>query len=313
MSAISIGKPVIIDGQEVIVVRDIVNRDQSNSKDSDYYAQVEGTGVSGRPEIYVAESDLARLRENYPGMNVYGLWQILFHNKAVTLGGQVIIYPLTQNAGMYLTLESGSDYSQASNITRSGEYADNFIVDFVEFDLADAIRIESSLTEMSLPDHPAYTRSELGEKKSAENRRKWLVTGSLCGLLLIAAISMNYFLTTYYNGSMAEYSTKKGLITELEDRVFALSSERLIMRPDNSQELDKLYALFEIYPNSWTPTLEGEASIGFKGEHIVITPTNAPVDPKFIKGVETTFQPDMSYQVRLIPNGDDTVDINGEG
>tara|TARA_R110002124_G_scaffold128157_15_gene288678 strand:+ start:2813 stop:3763 length:951 start_codon:yes stop_codon:yes gene_type:complete len=300
MAALSIGKPVVIDGQEVIIVRDVVNRNQANSKDSDYYALVEGTGTAGQPEIYVAESDIARLRENYPGMNVYGLWQVLFHNRAVTMGSQVIIYPITEKSGMYLTLETGSDYTQVSNIVASGEYADNYIVDFVEFDLKNAYRIDTPLTELKLPAYPAYKRTELGEMKRAEANRKWIVTGSFCGLLVVAALAANYFLSTIYKSQVADYATKIGLINELEDRVAVLSSERLITRPDDSAELEIIFSVFELYPDAWTPTLENGSSVGFRGEHLLITPTDAPVDPKtVIAGVKTELQPDLSYKVHV--------------
>lgn len=305
MLGFSLGKPIVIDGQEVIVVRDVVGI-PSSGKDAEVFSIVEGKGADGRPPIYVAENDLARLREHYPGMNVYGLWQILFYNNAVELGGQVITYPLSQSGGLYLVMENGSDTTLPSSISKSGEFVDNYIVDYIDFDLGNAVQIDADLTQLKLPAQPAYTRIELSDKIRAETNRRWLVVLGLCGLLAVAALAVNYGLSTIHKSKMADYSTKKGLISELEARREALAAERLVTRPDDSGAVDQLYRLLETYPAAFTPLQEEGVSIGFQGAHILVTPPNAPVDPAtIVRNVSTELQPDLSYKVVVdsLPQG----------
>jgi hypothetical protein len=302
MHFLSLGRPVFIDGEEVVVVRDLVGTPQAGGKDTEVYSQVEGKGSDGRPPIYVAESDLGRLRESYPSINVYGLWQILFHNRAVEFGGRLITYKLNETGGMYLIMESGGDLNDPSRIAHSGEYFDNYSVDFIENDLAAAINIDVDITTLRLPPQPAYTRVELTEKKKSENQRRWIVVAGLCGLLVVAAGATNYGMSTVYKSRMADYTTKRALIEELNGRVKTLSQERLLKRPDDSVTLSQMFKVFELYPNTRTPTLENDLKIGFAGEHILVTPPNAPDDPsKFVRGTVTDLQPDLSYKVTLTP------------
>ncbi len=301
MLGFSLGKPVFIDGQEVIVVRDVVGI-PSGGREAEVFSIVESKGADGRPPIYVAENDLSRLREHYPGMNVYGLWQILFHNNAVKLGGQVITYHLSDSSGLYLVMEPGADTSLPAHISKSGEFVDNYIVDYIDFDLDNAVRIEADLAKLKLPSQPAYTRIELSDKIKAETNRRWMVVGGLCALIGVAALAVNYGLSTIHKSKMADYSTKRGLITELESRVGALAAERLVVRPDDSATLDQLFRLFEFYPGTTTPMLEEGMSVGFQGAHMLITTPNAEIDPgTVVRSVATELQPDFSYKVVINP------------
>lgn len=301
MQKFSLGKPVYIDGQEVVVVRDVVGTPGASGKDSEVFSIVEHKGSDGRPPIYVAENELARLREHYPGINVYGLWQILFYNRAVKLGAQVITFPLNDTGGMYLIMENGGDLHDPSRIAQSGEYIDNFIVDFIDFDLDKASRIDVDLTTLRLPPQPAYTRLELSDKIRAENNRRWMVVGGLCAMFMVAALATNYGLSTIHKSRMADYATKRGLIDELTARIESLSSERLVQRPDDSGTLAQLFRIFEISPDAWTLT-GGEVVVGFKSVHKLITGPNAKVDPALlVKGVTSQLQPDLSYQIDIDP------------
>ena len=84
MANFSLGKPITIGGQEIVVVRDVLGSLQ-DEKSSVTYSVVEPKGIDGRPAIYVSEDDLEKLRDDYPGIKVYGLWQLLFFNNVVQL------------------------------------------------------------------------------------------------------------------------------------------------------------------------------------------------------------------------------------
>jgi hypothetical protein len=299
MKKFSLGKPIEIDGNEVIVVRDILGSHQAD-KATDTYSMVAPNGADGRPAIFVSENDLIRLRDDYPGMNVYGLWQLLFHNNAVKFGNPLIIFPLTDTGGLYLLMEGQSDFGSVSDISSSGEYINGYIPDNFDIDLATAYTITADLQELKLPPQPAYTRIEQSDKLKAENKRRWLVICALCGLFAVGAIATNYWLQTLYKSRMADYSYKKGLIHEMQTRVQVLSSERLVESPDDSVMIDQLYRMFELYPVSSTPPPQDDLKIGFTHTHTLVTPPNAPIDPKaVISGVTTELKQDLSYRVVL--------------
>lgn len=302
MAQFSLGKPITIDGEEVVVVRDVIDTHQVG-KDAETYSIVEQRGDDGRPAIYVAENDLARLRDDYPGIKVYGLWQILFYNNAVRLGAQLVTFPLTETGGLYLVLDGAGDFNDPASITQSGEYVDRYIPDLHDvIDLNNANVLDVDLTSLKLPPQPAYTRLELSDKLKAANKRRWLVVGSFCAVIMVIAAAGNYGLQTIYKSRMADYTTKHVLIDDLSGRVRALSAERLIKRPDDAVALKQLFRLFELYPKANTPTSTDELKVGFKGSHVLITPAHSPVDPaKVIRGATTELQRDLSYKVTLVP------------
>lgn len=303
MQYLSLGKPVFIDGQEVIIVRDVVGTPSHQGKEAEVFSIVESKGSDGRPPIYVAENELGRLREHYPGINVYGLWQILFHNRLVKFGAQVITCPLHETSGMYLIMETGGDLSDPSRIAHSGEYFDNFLVDYIDFDLDKANRIDVDASALRLPKQPAYTRLELSAKIRAENNRRWIVVGGVCTTLLLAAAAVNYGLHTSHKQRMAEYETKQGVVMDLNARASELATERLVHRPDDSGTINQLYLLFEISPDARTPSAE-EVVIGFQSAHKLITGPSSLIDPgRFVRGTTTRLLPDLSYQIDIEPLG----------
>lgn len=297
MEIFSLGKPITIGGEEVVVVRDVVGIVTGGSE-ADTYAIVETKGDDGRPPIYVSESDLTRLRDDYPGIKVYGLWQLMFHNNAVRFGKPLITFPLTDTGGLYLLMESVSDHHSPANISTSGEYLNNAIFDNFDVEVSMSYVINVDIHSLKLPLQPAYTRMELSDKKKAENKRRWLVVASLCGLIIVSALAANYGLQTIYKSRMADYSTKRSLISELDGRVKTLLSERLLTRPDDSVMMSQLFKYLEQFPNSKTPAVTDNIKIGFVGAHIFITQPNSRVDPAgVLSGVKTELLPDLSYRV----------------
>ncbi|MFL1449349.1 hypothetical protein ACI77O_13210 [Pseudomonas tritici] len=299
MSAFSLGKPTYIGGEEVIVVRDVLGV-VSNQLPNESLALVEPKGADGRPAIYVSENDLSRLRDDYPGIKVYGLWQVLFHNHAVNLGAPLITFPLKDKSGLYLLVDGGLDLHDPASITKSGEYLNGYIPDNYDVDMSTASVISADFANYRLPKQPAYTRMELSEKLKGENKRRWFVVGSLCGLIVVGAAASNYGLQTIYKSRMTDYSTKKTLITELDSRVRSLSAERLVVRPDDSVMLTQLFKVFELYPAAITPAPTDDLRIGFTATHMLITPPRAVRDPaQLIDGAKSDLQPDLSYRLVL--------------
>jgi hypothetical protein len=100
MNQLLLGVPIQIGGEEVIICRDSIGSQAlSSSRESEVYTIIEGPREDGRPAIYIDEDELKSMRESYPGINVYGLWQLLFANNLVPLGNEVIISQWVLTAG----------------------------------------------------------------------------------------------------------------------------------------------------------------------------------------------------------------------
>ncbi|NVL48614.1 hypothetical protein F2S72_01215 [Pseudomonas syringae pv. actinidiae] len=312
MANISLGKPITIGGQEIVVVRDVLGSLQTD-KGNDTYSVVEPRTVDGRPPIYVSEDDLELLRDDYPGIKVYGLWQLMFFNNLVRLGEPLVLFPLEEKKGLFLLMKEAAPSSSPADIASSGEYVNGYVPGQFEIDMSKSHVIDVDLKDLRLPPQPAYTRSELAQKLRAENKRRWYVVGSLCGLFVIGAAAANYGLQTIYKSQMADYSTKRSLIDELNGRVRALSAERLIKRPDDAAMLSQLFRVFDLYPRAITPTVKDDLKIGFTAQHILITPNKAPLDPAtVIAGLQTELQPDLSYRITVgLPEQSDQSLLNG--
>jgi len=248
-------------------------------------------------------------------MKVYGLWQILFYNDAVRMGAPLVTFPLSDSGGLYLLMDAVADLNSPESIVSSGEYLNGYIPDNYDVDIKTANVIQVDLQNLKLPPQPAYTRIEQSGKLKAENKRRWFVVASLCGLIIVGAAASNYGLQTIYKSRMADYTTKKTLIDELDGRVRSLAAERLITRPDDSMMLSQLFNFFELYPQAKTPPLADDMKIGFAGTHVLVTPAKAPVDPaSVIAGADSELQPDLSYMVTLTePDGTDAAHSDGEG
>lgn len=258
MSEIKIGVPIIIDGHEVIVFRDVIGTESlKSSRDTEVLTIVEPAAHNGRPPIYIDESELLRIREAYPSLPVYGLWQLLFANDLVPLGNEVIVYPMGEDKGLFIRLNASLDMNDPASIMASSEYIDNFISDHLEYNLRrDATRLSVQLEGLKLPQSPAFTRAELYEKQKAIQTRLWFVVGAISLLMLLGCGVLNYMLSARYDQQMALYATQTSELKALMVRMDELSAQRLVSRPDNSLSLTRLADVATYDPAVTTPKSE---------------------------------------------------------
>lgn len=296
MSELQLGMPITIDGEDVIIFRDTIGTAAlSTGRDAEVFTVVEQVGPDGRPQIYIDENELRTLRENFPGTNVYGLWQLLFANNLVPLGSEVVVFPTSETGGIYLQMEPGTDYDNPANIKRSSEYTDNYSAELYGHDLGSAPRISVDITELKLPLTPAFTRVELFSKKQYERTKRWYLALSICIVIAVAAVAYNYTMYTVYKMNLAEYTTKKQLSVDLDARTAALLKERLAIRPDNSEVISRIDKVVVFDPKISTPTAAGHTN-GFTTGHVFLTRPNFPADlTAKIPGVTVELTPQMSY------------------
>ncbi|MBM5458966.1 hypothetical protein H8F21_15470 [Pseudomonas sp. P66] len=304
MAELQLGIPITIDGEEVIIFRDAIGTDAlATGRESEVFTVIEQVAADGRPPIYIDENELGTLRENFPGTNVYGLWQLLFANNLVPLGHEVVVFPTSEAGGVYLQMEHGSDYDNPANIKRSSEYIDNYSADLYDADLYSAPRIKVDLSDLKLPSTPAFTRVELFSKKQHERTKRWYLTISICLVIAVAVIAFNYTMHTVYRMNMAEYTTKKQLSNDLDARAAGLLKERLPERPNHSLVIDRINKVLAFDSKITTP--ETGLVTGFTAEHVFLTRNHFPVDlTAKIPGVTAELTPQMGYLLTVSPDAE---------
>lgn len=300
MAELQLGVPIEIDGKDVIFVRDVIGtKALSAARENEIYSIIEPRGDDGRPPIYIDEKELEILRENFPGADVYGLWQILFANGKAPLGEQLTVFRTGPTTGQYLQMEAGSDYYNPANIIQSSEFIANYLTDLHDYDLEDAAKVEVDLSELFLPDTPAYTRAEMAERRRHEETKRWYAAGTACLVIAVAAAVYNYAMFTVYKMNMAEYGAKKVQVDELSQRVEALLRERLEVVPNDKATIDRIDQIVAYEPEISTSTVTGAAN-GFTAGHEFLTRPGYRLDLSTkVRGVSSELTPSMAYQLTL--------------
>jgi hypothetical protein len=254
MTEIALGVPIEIDGKEVIIFRDVIGTESLRSgNDSEVLTIVEPEGADGRPPIFIDEGWLIRLRDSYPGIPVYGLWQTLFANGKVPLGNEVIVYPLGETNGLYIRMNVDEDMESPKSILTSSEYIDNFFPDLMEYNFENATRITVDLEDLKLPATPAYTRAEIFERNKQLEQRRWVYVGGFCLVIAIATAVVNYGLYTVHTMKMTSYANKQLELSTLQERLAELQAKRLLSYPNYSIPINRLTELASYDPRLQTP------------------------------------------------------------
>lgn len=303
MAELQLGIPIKIGGEEVIIFRDAIGTDAlATGRDAEVFTVIEHAGPDGRPPIYIDENELGTLREDFPGTNVYGLWQLLFANNLVPLGHEVVVFPTSEAGGVYLQMQNGTDYDSPANIKRSSEYIDNYSADLYGYDLLAAPRIRVDITDLVLPSTPAFTRVELFSKKQHERTKRWYLALAICIVAAVAAVGYNYTMYAVFTMNMAEYTTKKKLSSDLDTRVAGLLKERLQTIPNDGVVISRIDQVLAFDPKISTPTAAGHTN-GFTAGHVFMTRPDFAVDLSGkIPGVTSKLMPQMSYLLTVSPD-----------
>lgn len=283
--SIPLGVPVEIDGQDVIIARDVIGTEAlGHTRENEVFTEVEGIGDDGRPPIFIDENELGRLRNAYPGVPVYGLWQLLFANNKVTLGEELIIYTTGQNSGIYLRLNPNADLYSPASILDSSEYKDNYIADLPGQPMDKAIRLSVGPAGLSLPETPAYTRHEKYEKDRQITQRRWVIVGGICVAVMLTAAALNYALYSIHTMKLNAFQSKQLELQTLAIRMAELESTRLMVLPNDSLVLDRIRNLVDYDPGLRSPTTgdfgvpEGVSTNFTNGLQMFVTSPNISTD-----------------------------------
>ena len=283
--SIPLGVPVEIDGRDVIITRDVIGTEAlGHTRENEVFTEVEPVGNDGRPPIFIDENELGRLRNAYPGVPVYGLWQLLFANDKVTLGEELVIYPTGPASGIYLRLNPAADLYSPASILDSSEYKDNYIADLPGQPMDKAIRLIVGPAGLLLPASPAYTRHEKFEKDRQITQRRWVVVSAICVAVALAAAALNYGLYSIHTMKLKAFQSKQRELQTLANRIAELESTRLLAYPNDALVLDRLRSLVNYDPGLRSPATgdfgipDGVTTNFTNEQHIFVTTPNISTD-----------------------------------
>lgn len=298
---IQIGFPIVIGGSEVVVVRDSIGARLAKDPNG-VVNQVLPAGSDGRPAIFIDEADISAMRNSYPGVKVYGLWQILFENGRVKLGSEVVIGQTRRVGGNYIRMRPESDFSDAGNILESGEYIGERIASLKNFDLNEAIKVDLAVLGLKLPSKPAYSRRELYEQFEGQKRRRWINVAGICALIVLATGVYNFQRYNAFNQEASSFKSKKAELDKMTVAFNELKSTRIEHQPNDSIPLGILKGLSMLDPGLKTaPATEKAASSFAQGQsHSLISSPAFPVDPgKVVPGITTQRNQLLQYEIKI--------------
>lgn len=238
-----LGKPLVIDGKEIILVDDRISDSGVEGAEIDLLVEIEPPdGVS--PGFYISEPSLVAVRTSYPDHTMYGLWQTLYHSGMLS-GSEFVFLPFNDYSGRYAQLEQQGDtwIPVISDVVTGGKLADGIT------EVSDVYRLNVDPSLLVLPDEPAMLHRERTAMIQQRSRRRYWQTAVVIGVIaLLGAI--------YEGAVMISHSSHVSLIDDLRqeqrslnERIGTLTRTRLLREPNYNQALERIFYLHTIDPD----------------------------------------------------------------
>ena len=214
-----LGKPLVIDGKEIILVDDRISDIGVVGAEIDTLVEIEPPdGVS--PGFYISEPSLVAIRTSYPDHTMYGLWQTLYHSGMLS-GAEFVFLPFNENSGRYAQLEKQGDtwIPVISDVVTGGTLADGIT------EVSDVYRLDVDPSLLVLPDEQAMLHRERTAMIQQRSRRRYWQTAIVIGLIAVVG-------AIYEGAMMLSHSSRTRLLNE----------------PDYNQTLERIFHLHTIDP-----------------------------------------------------------------
>lgn len=238
-----LGKPLVIDGQDVVLVDDHIGDSRIPVDELDKIIEIE---APDGPHLgfYTNEDYLIALRTQYPDHTPYGIWQTLYHSGMLS-GAEYLFLPFDEGSGRYAKLiqQEGEWIPLMSGVVTGGALTDD---PMVSLDDTHRLNIDTSL--LRLPSEPAMLHRERLAMLQKRSRKRYWTTGLIClGILALGAV--------YEGVMMLQHSSRVSTLEELraemqglDERVALLTQSRLASEPDYTAALEKIFHLYTLDP-----------------------------------------------------------------
>ena len=211
--------------------------------------------------IYVNEFQINRLRQEFPGLPVYGFWHTLIHSGIVDPSGEHDAYIYydsdAQESGTLLEIREG--YIHESVPLMGGIPAGIPC-------LRPRIITEDDLRHVRLPGDPIMLPSERAAQRMAQVRRLAIVGGSVAAVMTLLGIGVDQYLAMVSQRHLDEAQRISSEARVVQEEVNALRMERDPLTADDREKAHAaLTYLAEI----------ADRAVGPKGT--VLRPASSPV------------------------------------
>lgn len=284
-----LGKPLVIDGQDVVLVDDHIGDSRIPVEELDKVIEIEAPD-GPYMGFYTNEDHLIALRTQYPEHTPYGLWQTLFHSGMLS-GAEYLFLPFDEVSGRYAKLIQQEDgwIPLMSGVVTGGTLTDD---PMVSLDETHRLNVDTSL--LRLPNEPAMLHRERLAMLQKRSRKRYWITGLACtGILALAGV--------YEGVMMLQHSSRVSTIEELREtqssldkRIASLTQSRLISEPDYSLQLERVFHLHTI-----DPTLTTAKGSTFDDEVILLLDRNTFPFLRTIDWIIPEVTDDGSVAVRI--------------
>lgn len=262
-----INRPVTIDDREVVLIPDLVGP-VPVSEQHQYVELVAATNTC--PSISVREADIEDIRDQFPELPVFGLWQVLVHSDAVSFRKPLHVVKINDFDGYYLHCDLG-------RAEFSGVYEAGFFAADANFDLDDANVVQPDVETLSLPTQEAKLAAELQAERRLVTQKSWRNLGIACVWLIMTAIGIDFAFETLYNREQRKIQTKAAMLESLRSGLDQLRNSRLTEVPNDTKAIKMIAELWAAFPNVKT-----QGNSAFTRDRLVFLVEDEGVDPSTV-------------------------------
>ncbi|OUS27841.1 hypothetical protein A9Q99_13865 [Gammaproteobacteria bacterium 45_16_T64] len=222
--------PVTIEGRCVILMPDLVGIVPLSEQH--LYVELQ-EAVNQTPAIHVNEADIENIRETYPDVPIYGLWQTLINSGLVSYRKSLQVVQSSPMDGFYIHCDLG-------RAEFSGDYEAGFFAADASFTLDDAAVIAPDLGNLSLPENQAQMAEELQAKRKKKARAAWISSVSVAACVVLLATATDFSLLQYHRYENQEILDKSAMRDYLLAGLDGLKTSRITDVPNDHEKITKI-------------------------------------------------------------------------
>ena len=280
-----INRPVTIGDRDVVLIPDLVGPVPVSEQHQ--YVELEPASNTC-PSISVREADIEDIRDQFPELPVYGLWQVLVNSHVISFRQPLHVVKINEFDGYYLHCDLG-------RAEFSGVYEAGFFAADSNFDLEEANELAPALDELKLPPNEAKLAAELQAERRLKTQRSWKNLGIAGVWTVMLAIGIDFGLETFYNREQQKIQTKAAMLETLRSGLDQLRTSRLTEVPNNTDAIKKLAELWATFPDIRT---DGRASFAESSFRFRIDDKGFDPADRF-PGIKTRYEPQGYWSITL--------------
>lgn len=229
-----VNRIITIDDVDVVLMPDMVG--PVPLSEQHMYVELQAA-ENQTPAIHVNETDIENIREAYPGIAIYGLWQTLLNSGVISFRKSLQVVQASPMDGFYIHCDLG-------RAEFSGDYEAGFFAADAGFTLDDAAVIAPSVDSLTLPAHEAKMAEELQIERKMKARKAWSSAVSVAVLVAILAVLTDFSLLQYYKYEHQEALDKSAMRDYLRAGLDGLKTSRITDVPNDHQKIERIAELW---------------------------------------------------------------------